>query len=85
MSDPDLPFPPAEPDDEDALSRLIHDARTPLTGIIGFSELLLEDMSLSDQTREYLQIINRDGQRLAAMLDKYSAEAREKSEPGDPR
>jgi two-component system, OmpR family, phosphate regulon sensor histidine kinase PhoR len=58
----------------EAISGLMHDARTPLTSIIGFSELLLEDESLSGPTREYLEIINNEGNRLAEILDQYSAE-----------
>ena len=56
------------------ISALMHDARTPLTSIIGFSELLLEDESLTGQSREYLEIINGEGNSLVEMLDRYRTE-----------
>ena len=70
-----------ESDHRETLTRsFIHDARTPLTSILGFSELLLEDESLAGQTREYLQIINDEANRLAQLIEKLSAARRAKDE-----
>jgi signal transduction histidine kinase len=38
---------------------------------MGFSELLLEDESLTGQTREYLTVISEESRRLSAMLNHY--------------
>lgn len=50
------------------LSDLIHDLRTPLTGIMGFAELLLEDPTLTRQNREYLQIILDESRNVEQIL-----------------
>lgn len=59
-----------------AVAAFVHDARTPLTSIIGFSELLLEDESLTGQAREYLEIINNEGKTLAAILERFSRQSK---------
>lgn len=50
-----------------------HNLRTPLTSIMGFAELLLEDESLTGQTREYLTVISDEARRLSGMLNHYLA------------
>ncbi|HVF29770.1 MAG TPA: histidine kinase dimerization/phospho-acceptor domain-containing protein [Pyrinomonadaceae bacterium] len=65
-----------------------HELRTPLTSIMGFSELLLEDESLTGQTREYLTIISEESRKLADVLNHYlsilsvESEGRENTESG---
>ncbi len=48
-----------------------HDLRTPLRGIDGFSQILLDDYSdrLDDQGRHYLQRIRKGSQRMARLID----------------
>lgn len=48
-----------------------HDLRTPLRGIDGFGQILLEDYShkLDDQGREYLQRLRAASQRMAQIID----------------
>ena len=53
------------------VAELSHQLRTPLTSIIGFSELLLEDETLTGQQRDYLQTISEEGRRLSSMLNYY--------------
>jgi signal transduction histidine kinase len=53
------------------LREMSHELRTPLTSIMGFSELLLEDETLTGQTREYLTIINDESRKLSSMLNHY--------------
>lgn len=48
-----------------------HDLRSPLRGIDGFSQALLEEYAerLDDQGREYLQIVSSEAQRMAELID----------------
>lgn len=48
-----------------------HDLKTPLTAVIGYSELLLENVenSLSDEDLLYLQNIQRSGTKLSSVID----------------
>ncbi|MEO8649700.1 MAG: histidine kinase dimerization/phospho-acceptor domain-containing protein, partial [Acidobacteriota bacterium] len=55
----------------DTLQQMSHEVRTPLTSIIGFSELLLEDESFDPRSRENLKIISDEAKRLAEMLNHY--------------
>ncbi len=49
---------------ENVLKDLAHDVKTPLTSILGFTQLLLEDETISGSTREYLELIETDAKRL---------------------
>lgn len=55
----------------DKLSEMSHEMRTPLTSIMGFAELLLEDESITGTSREYLQIISAEAKRMSEMLNGY--------------
>ncbi len=48
-----------------------HDLRTPLRGIDGFSQILLDDYSdrLDDQGRDYLNRVRRGAQRMGALIE----------------
>lgn len=61
----------SEPVFRDTLSKMSHEMRTPLTSIMGFAELLLEDETITGTSREYLQIISDESRRLSEMLDNY--------------
>ncbi|MEP7149433.1 MAG: histidine kinase dimerization/phospho-acceptor domain-containing protein [Acidobacteriota bacterium] len=56
---------------ESAVREMSHEVRTPLTSIMGFAELLLEDENLTGQTREYLEVISEESRRLSGILDHY--------------
>ena len=56
---------------ETTVREMSHDMRTPITSIMGFSELLLEDESLQGQTREYLTVINNESRKLTSILNHY--------------
>ncbi|HEU5318405.1 MAG TPA: diguanylate cyclase [Chloroflexota bacterium] len=46
-----------------------HELRTPMTAIMGFSELLLEDTPTTDPSREALNIIHEEAVQLSALVD----------------
>ncbi len=52
------------------LATVSHELRTPLTSVIGFSEMLLEDLAgkLSTEQREYVQTIFDRGEELLALI-----------------
>ena len=56
---------------ESTVREMSHELRTPLTSIMGFSELLLEDETITGQNREYLTVISQESRRLSEMLNHY--------------
>ncbi len=46
------------------VQNLSHDVKTPLTSVLGFTQLLLEDAGLTAKQREYLEMIESDAKRL---------------------
>ncbi len=55
----------------DMVSLMSHELRTPVTSIKGFTELLLMDEQMSEESREFLQIISNESQRLSKMLTTF--------------
>jgi signal transduction histidine kinase len=55
----------------DMISLMSHELRTPLTSINGFSELLALDEKIPDESREFLQIISNESQRMSRMIDTF--------------
>jgi signal transduction histidine kinase len=60
-----------EPKLTTTIREMSHELRTPLTSIMGFSELLLEDETLTGQTRDYLTVISEESRKLSALLNHY--------------
>jgi signal transduction histidine kinase len=56
---------------DEFVALISHDLRTPLTSIIGYVELSLEDADtpLDDERRGYLQIVSRSSERLLRLVD----------------
>ncbi|WP_292463064.1 PAS domain-containing protein [Methanolobus sp.] len=54
------------------LANMSHELRTPLSGVIGFSDILLEELSegLSETQRKYISTINRSGSQLLHIINK---------------
>jgi two-component system phosphate regulon sensor histidine kinase PhoR len=53
----------------DFVANVSHELRTPLTCITGYVETLLDDNSLSTQTREFLQIILKNASRMNRLTE----------------
>ncbi|HEX8637626.1 MAG TPA: ATP-binding protein [Pyrinomonadaceae bacterium] len=55
----------------DMTSLMSHELRTPITSIQGFAELLLADENIPQESREFLEIISGETQRLSKMLSTF--------------
>jgi two-component system, OmpR family, phosphate regulon sensor histidine kinase PhoR len=55
----------------DMISLMSHELRTPLTSINGFAELLALDDKIPEESREFLQIITNESQRMSRMIDTF--------------
>jgi signal transduction histidine kinase/CheY-like chemotaxis protein len=53
------------------LANMSHELRTPLNSVIGFAEMLDDDMggTLSDEQRDFVQTIQRNGKHLLALIN----------------
>lgn len=51
------------------LANMSHELRTPLNAILGFSQLMTHDVSLSQDHRKNLSIINRSGEHLLELIN----------------
>ena len=51
------------------LANMSHELRTPMNAILGFTQILARDRSLSEKNREYVEITNRSGQHLLSMIN----------------
>ena len=53
---------------DEFVALISHDLRTPLTSILGYLELTLEDEALSSSQRTYLEVVERNAQRLLRLV-----------------
>ena len=53
------------------INNISHEVRTPLNGIMGFSEMMVEDDISMDQKRNYNEIIKKCGARLLNTINNY--------------
>ncbi|MBV5316767.1 MAG: AAA family ATPase [Desulfobulbaceae bacterium] len=51
------------------LNNMSHELRTPMNAILGYSQLLLQDLNLRTEQREYINTINRSGEHLLALIN----------------
>jgi signal transduction histidine kinase len=54
---------------DEFVALISHDLRTPLTSIMGYLELTLDDGNLTEQQRGYLDIADRNGDRLLRLVN----------------
>jgi signal transduction histidine kinase len=54
---------------DEFVSLVSHDLRTPLTSIVGYVDLILDDPAISDEHRQYLAIVARNTDRLHRLVD----------------
>lgn len=52
----------------DLITNVSHDLKTPLTSIIGYVDLLGKDETLSPESRDYVQILNKKTERLKNII-----------------
>jgi len=65
---------------EEMVSALSHEMRTPLTAMIGFTELLLEQEVDGEARREYLGIIHKESERLNELINTFLQLQRHRSQ-----
>ena len=58
-------------------SGIAHEINNPLTGVIGFSQLLMQKKDIPEGIREYTKIIHDGAQRMAGIVDRLLAFARQ--------
>ncbi len=51
------------------LANMSHEMRTPLGLVLGFSDLLLENTSLDAEAKEYVELISKNGEILARVIN----------------
>lgn len=55
------------------LSNISHEFRTPLNGILGLAELLMDDKTISEEQKEFIGLIKESGYGLLNLVDKLLA------------
>lgn len=56
---------------DELLATVSHEMRTPLTAITGFSELLLEEPSLSEPVRHHVETIFREAEKMQELVQTF--------------
>lgn len=51
------------------LANVSHEIRSPMNAILGFSQLIMDDVNLTATQKENLEIINSSGQHLLSLID----------------
>ena len=61
------------------MSMAAHELRAPLTSVLGYSELLLDDNIPREQAKAWLNSINNESLRLNALINELMSVARVES------
>ncbi|UNU27608.1 response regulator [Microcoleus vaginatus] len=51
------------------LASMSHELRTPLNAILGFSQVMARNISITQEQKEYIEIINRSGEHLLELIN----------------
>jgi PAS domain S-box-containing protein len=51
------------------IANMSHELRTPLNGILGYTQILIRDSTLTDKQKEGIQIIHRSGEHLLMLIN----------------
>jgi PAS domain S-box-containing protein len=51
------------------LANLSHEIRTPMNSIVGFSQILMQELSVSDEMKNYLRFINSNADSLLQLIN----------------
>lgn len=51
------------------LAMMSHEIRTPMNGVIGMTDLLMETTTLSEEQKEYLEVIRKSGETLLSIIN----------------
>jgi signal transduction histidine kinase len=54
---------------DEFVALISHDLRTPLTSIMGYLELTMDDTTLTDEQRGYLEVVERNSERLLQLVN----------------
>jgi len=54
---------------DEFVALISHDLRTPLTSIMGYLELTMDDTTLTEEQRGYLEVVERNSQRLLHLVN----------------
>jgi signal transduction histidine kinase len=54
---------------DEFVALISHDLRTPLTSIMGYLELTMDDRTIGEDTRSYLEIVQRNSDRLLRLVN----------------
>ena len=54
---------------DDFVALISHDLRTPLTSIMGYLELAMDDETLAEEPRTYLEVVQRNSERLLRLVN----------------
>lgn len=54
---------------DEFVALISHELRTPLTSIIGYLELTLDDVNLTDEQRRYLDVVDHNADRLLQLVN----------------
>lgn len=54
---------------DDFVATTSHELRTPITSIVGYSELLADSKTLTDEERSWVDVITRNGARLSDLVE----------------
>jgi signal transduction histidine kinase len=54
---------------DEFVALISHDLRTPLTSIMGYLELTMDDVTLGEEPRGYLEVVQRNSERLLRLVN----------------